>query len=191
VRIRGVALFISLALVLLSGLWASAPAAAGNVHRDGRGQAGRDNKSALVLSGIIRPGTFKRFVADIARRKPEIIIVEGPGGRIFESMLIGTEIRRRSIPVLVRANRFCASACAVIFLSARTKLLGTGARIGVHSAADLRGQADPSGNRLLTGYLQSIGVPDSLVRQVAAVPPGEIRWLTKAEQRTLHIQDYR
>jgi hypothetical protein len=191
VRTRGSALFVPLALLIPIGLWASAPAAAGNVYRDAWGQAGRDNKSALVLSGVIRPGTFKRFVADISRREPQMIIVEGPGGRIFESMLIGTEIRRRSIPVLVRANRLCASACAVIFLSARTKLLGTGARIGVHSAANLRGQADPSGNRLLTGYLQSIGVPDGLVRQVAAVPPGEIRWLTKAEQRTLHIQDYR
>jgi hypothetical protein len=105
-------------------------------------------------------------------------------------MLIGTEIRRRSIPVLVRANRFCASACAVIFLSARTKLLGAGARIGVHSAGNGHGRRDPSGNRLLTGYLQSLGVPNSLVRKVAAVPPDEIRWLTKAEQRTLHIQDY-
>jgi hypothetical protein len=191
VRIRGVALLIAPALVVLTGLWASAPAAAGNVYRDSSVRAGSKTKSVLVLTGVIRPGTFKRFVADISRRKPEMIIVEGPGGRIFESMLIGTEIRRRSIPVLVRANHLCASACAVIFLSARTKLLGAGAKIGVHSAANGHGQRDPSANRLLTSYLQSIGVPDSLVRQVTAVPPGEIRWLTKAELRTLHIQDHR
>jgi hypothetical protein len=184
-------LSISIVLATLIGLSAAAPAGAGNIYRDVGVRPGGKTKSVLVLTGVIRPGTFKRFVADISREKPEMIIVEGPGGRIFESMLIGTEIRRRSIPVLVRANRLCASACAVIFLSARTKLLGAGARIGVHSAGNGHGQRDPKGTRLLTGYLQSIGVPESLVRQVAAVPPGEIRWLTKAEQRTLHIQDYR
>jgi hypothetical protein len=144
----------------------------------------------LVMSGVIGPGAFHRFQADVNRIRPDFIVLDGPGGGVFEAILIGTEIRRRGLATLVRGNRSCASACAIVFLSGRTRYLGNGASVGLHSAANDGGRADANGTNFMARYLSGVGVPRSIVRQMAAIPPSDIRWLTKTEQRSLGIRPY-
>ena len=146
----------------------------------------RNNELVLVLSGVIEPGAFARFKAELARRRPAVVAVDGPGGRVFEAMLIGTEIDRRGLSTIVRSNHSCASACTIIFLSGRTKALGAGASLGMHAAAYGR-TADAQGTALMYDYLKRVGMPAGMASRMAAVPPDQIRWLTQREQTALGI----
>ncbi len=145
------------------------------------------DQSILVLSGVIGPGAFARFKAELDRKHPDVIAVDGPGGRVLEAVLIGTEIRRRGLSTVVLSERSCASACTIIFLSGRTKTLGAGASLGMHAAANGGRTADAQGTTLMYSYLQRVGMSTAMASQMASVPPDQIRWLTQREQRALGI----
>jgi hypothetical protein len=145
-------------------------------------------REPLVLSGVIGPGAFLRFKAELDRRNPDVVVVDGPGGRVFEAVLIGTEIRRRGLSTVVPKNRSCASACTIVFLSGRTRSLQSGASLGLHAAADGGHAADPAGTKFMYGYLSRVGVSKDLAREMAAVPPNRVKWLNAAQQRALGVR---
>jgi hypothetical protein len=100
-------------------------------------------------------------------------------------------VRRRHLTTLVAPHQSCASACAIVFLSGRTKYLGAGAVVGLHSASFADGRADPEATALMAAYLRQVGVPKSTLRHMARTAPSDIRWLTKAEQKAMGIRAFR
>lgn len=144
----------------------------------------------LVISGVIGPGAYREFRRAVSRAKPDFILLDGPGGILGEALLIGQEIRRRGLSTLVAANGQCASACAVVFLSGRTKYVGRNAAVGLHAASDRRGRANAQATTIMSDYLASVGVPRNIRRRMAATSPSDIRWLTRAEQKALKFRSY-
>jgi len=41
----------------------------------------------------------------------------------------------------------------------------------------------------MADYLRRVGVPTSTLRRMALTAPGDIRWLTRAEQQAIGIRD--
>jgi hypothetical protein len=158
--------------------------------RTGPSVTGRD-QTVLLVSGVIGPGAHQQFRMALARGTPELVVLDGPGGVLGEALLIAEEVRRRRLNTLVAANRSCASACAVVFLSGRTKYLGSGAAVGLHSASYADGRADPEATELMAAYLRQVGVPANTLRRMAQTAPNSIRWLTAAEQRAVGIRAYK
>ena len=111
-------------------------------------------------------------------------------GILGEALLIGEEVRRRHLSTVVGPNGSCASACAVVFLSGRTKYLGAGANVGLHAASTADGRADPDATAVMAAYLRGVGVPNSTLRRMAKTAPNQIRWLTKAEQKAIGIRAF-
>ncbi len=140
------------------------------------------------MTGVIGPGSYRQFRRAVARSKPDLIVLEGPGGILGEAIRIGDEIRRRGLTTLVDSHGFCASACAVVFLSGRTKYMGRGAHVGLHAASYLDGRADAEATIVMATYLERVGVPHNILRRMAATAPDDISWLTRAEQRALRIR---
>lgn len=153
------------------------------------GEQGGERAATLVISGPIGPGTYRRFMVDLERKRPSVIVLDGPGGRILDAMMIGTEIRRRGLATMVLHNRSCASACALIFLSGGTRYIDGGARIGVHSAAN-SGREDPGATAMMVRYLASMGVPAGITRKLTATPSRDMRWLTHGDHRALGLRRY-
>lgn len=182
---------------------ASAARAADNADRDefyriiqeygrsGAIAAHRSEPVALLVSGMIGPGSYDEFRAAIARATPRVVVLEGPGGVLGEAILIGEEIRRRGLDTMVAAKRSCASACAVVFLSGHTRYLGTGANVGLHSASYADGRVDPEATELMAAYLAQVGVPRATLQRMARTAPSDIRWLTHAEQQAIGIRAYK
>ena len=179
--------------------WFAAPqvGAADEAHATSSTDPSRGNRqaapsarraTALLVSGVIGPGSYDEFRAALWRAEPELVVLDGPGGVLGEALLIGEEVRRRQLNTLVAANRSCASACAIVFLSGRTKYLGAGATVGLHSASYADGRADPEATALMAAYLRGVGVPNATLRRMARTAPSDIRWLTKAEQKAMGIQ---
>ena len=149
-----------------------------------------DGPTALLVSGVIGPGSYDEFRSALMRGTPELVVLDGPGGILGEALLIGEEVRRRRLSTLVSPNRSCASACAIVFLSGRTKYLGAGAAVGLHSASTADGRSDPEATKVMAAYLRGVGVPSSTLRRMARTAPKDIRWLTKAEQKAMGIQAF-
>jgi hypothetical protein len=147
--------------------------------------------TALLVTGVIGPGSYEEFRSALGRGTPELVVIDGPGGVLGEALLIGQEVRRRHLSTLVGAHHSCASACAVVFLSGRSKYVGAGAVIGLHSASYADGRADPEATAVMADYLRGVGVPTATLVRMARTAPSDIRWLTKGEQRAIGIQAFK
>ena len=145
---------------------------------------------ALLVSGVIGPGSYAEFRTAVSRATPALVVIEGPGGVLGEAILIGEEIRRRHLDTLVAPHHSCASACAVVFLSGHTRYLGAGAEVGLHSASFADGRADPEATAVMAAYLREVGVPTATLNRMARTAPSDIRWLSKAEQQAIGIRRY-
>jgi hypothetical protein len=149
-----------------------------------------NERTVLMVSGIIGHGAHREFQAALYGARPDLVVLAGPGGVLGEAFLIAEEVRRRGLSTLVAPNQSCASACAIVFLSGRTKYMGTGAAVGLHSASYADGTADPEATALMAAYLRQLGVPDSTLRRMARTAPSDIRWLTQGEQKAVGVVAY-
>jgi hypothetical protein len=186
---RGVSVRLASAVLagLVSFVAASTSLAESEIRRGPRHDP-RPHQIVLVMSGMIGPGAYEKFRRSVARSRPDVLVLEGPGGVMVEAMLIAEEVRRRGIRTAVAPNGRCASACAIVFLAGRTKSMGEGSAVGLHSASLANGQADPMATKIMAAYLGQLGVPDGTLRRMATTAPSDIRWLTPSEQRALSIR---
>jgi len=153
-------------------------------------EAAKDERTVLMVSGIIGHGAHREFQAALYSANPDLVVLDGPGGILGEAFLIAEEVRRRGLSTLVAPNQSCASACAIVFLSGRTKYMGKGAAVGLHSASFVDGTADPEATQIMAAYLSQLGVPDSTLRRMARTAPSDIRWLTQGEQKAVGVLPY-
>jgi hypothetical protein len=142
----------------------------------------------LFMAGMIGRGAYHRFRRAVVEAEPTIVVLEGPGGYLGESILIGEEVRKRGLATVVLPNGKCASACAVVFLSGRAKYMGRNAYVGLHAASSEDGRASASGTGIMAGYLRDLGVPRAIIRRMTETSPRDIRWLTRSDRRALRIQ---
>jgi membrane-bound ClpP family serine protease len=153
-------------------------------------RAGATRGTVLSLTGVIGPGAHRQFLRALAHSTPTLVVLESPGGVLGEAFLIAEEVRRRGLSTLVERDSSCSSACAIVFLSGRTKYLGAGASIGLHMASYADGRPDPEATELMAAYLRQLGVPTSALRQMAVTSPTQIRWMTRTELSAVGTRAY-
>ena len=51
---------------------------------------GSDEPTALLVSGVIGPGSYDEFRAALMNERPELVVLDGPGGVLGEALLIGS-----------------------------------------------------------------------------------------------------
>ncbi len=86
---------------------------------------------AIYMVGSLRKGSFKKLkqVFD-ANPKAKTLVINSPGGLVFEGAVIGEFVRKRAMNVYV--EHFCMSACTSILASGVERMIVPGARIGFH-----------------------------------------------------------
>ena len=90
-------------------------------------------EGVLFLKGKIEKGMYKDFRQAIADNNIHTLVLESPGGSVFEGVAIAETVFDRKIKTYIRKNQFCASACSFIFLSGKQRYsLG---KLGVHQIA--------------------------------------------------------
>jgi len=138
-------------------------------YKGGRFVIARSSEGACVvaLQGTITKDGVSRFdevirkAASLGCKNPWLLL-ESPGGLLFEALDLGIEVRRAGFRTITRSA--CASACAMIFLGGTERILaGSRARIGLHQSS--RGSehnhvCDPtsysSATREMSAYLKSV-----------------------------------
>ena len=185
-RNRIVSLLLTAILIALS---AGDPSSAAPRSQRAK-SSGQGEEVVLVMTGVIGPGSYQKFRRLVSRSKPDLVVLDGPGGVLGEALRIGQEVRRRGLSTVVIDNSHCASACAVVFLSGRKKYMGKGAAVGLHAASSLDGRESREGTGIMAHYLSSVGVPRGIVRNMSKTAPSQIRWLSRSERRALGIRPF-
>src|SRR4051812_26822825 len=97
----------------------------------------------IALHGKITANAARRF-DDVVRETTNdgcadsILLLESPGGLLFDSLDMGVKVRQAGFRTVVRAS--CASACGLLFMAGSERtLLGPRAAIGLHQQALDRG----------------------------------------------------
>jgi len=98
-----------------------------------------DHRCVIALQGVIGDDTLLRLDQVLDKTKAfdcesPWLLLESPGGSLSEGIEVGREVSDRGLRTVTRYE--CASACALIFLAGRERVLvGSRAKIGFHQAA--------------------------------------------------------
>jgi hypothetical protein len=120
----------------------------------------------LLATGAISPGIAKAFAEEIARRGSYVktVVLESPGGSVQDALAMGRLIRDKRYSTEVRAGKYCASSCPLVFAGGVERRAGKGAAIGVHqiSSASAANPGDMAAAQSMSAtcqkYLRDMGV---------------------------------
>jgi hypothetical protein len=165
---------------------AAVNAQAANIRRQLVGDA-----HLIIVQGELEFRDEKKFVALALSQPSAVVFLEGPGGNLHAGIEIGKVIRLRGYVSAVMHGSFCTSACAIAWLGGRRRLIGSGAKVGFHSAwrsgADGHRVAVSSGNASIRAYLNQLGLSSPAVGYIIDMAPDGIRWLSLRDSRQFGI----
>jgi ATP-dependent protease ClpP protease subunit len=149
-------------------------------------------EAGVAIEGEIELGDASRFMATLnaighMRQGAHVTIVDldTPGGLVQEGWAIATIVGVNAFDTGVYPGQTCASACSLIFFAGNRKILGAGARIGVHRASltvfqnETQHTIDTS--IWMAERLRSLGAPQAVVAKLLATPPSGIAWLSASD----------
>jgi hypothetical protein len=143
-----------------------------------------DGRSLLVASGVIVPGDFTKLIGFVdtvpKAQRLALLVVDSPGGVVQEAGKMAVTIHNMGMPVAVAKRGLCASACVMLFAASPRRLVGYGARVGVHRASFYGGENKEShyATDSMAVHFENYGVPASIIAKVRATPPDGIAWLS-------------
>lgn len=144
----------------------------------------------ILVQGEIVYGDADRFL-DIARSVDiGSVLLESPGGNLFEGLVIGRAIRSSGFTTGVAPGTACASACGLAWLGGTTRYMDPTALVGFHAAyIEKNGRVSESGvgNALVGAYLNELGFGFDAVVFASSAAPNEMNWLNAAKAQQAGI----
>ncbi|KQW74812.1 hypothetical protein ASC89_24675 [Devosia sp. Root413D1] len=143
-----------------------------------------DDARILLLSGGIKYGLAGQ-VETLLKAAPNIagLLLSSPGGRVAEAEKVFDLVRSRGLDTFVSDE--CSSACTLIFVAGRNRLVGLRGLLGFHgsyfpgvTAADLQ-----AANAEWAKLYQSAGLSPEFLDRALQVPPEKMWYPTQAELR--------
>jgi membrane-bound ClpP family serine protease len=113
----------------------------------------------VSIKGLINQGDDDVFGFTTAGVQNAVVFLESPGGNLGAAIKIGRLAQAKSVDIAVADRATCASACALLWLAGRRRYVGSGARIGFHSAHWIPGRLhdpDASPNASVEKYLRAL-----------------------------------
>ncbi|WP_426955516.1 hypothetical protein [Muricoccus radiodurans] len=145
-----------------------------------------DGDTTLIIGlGEIRLGDEGRFANLLGRLGQRIVLVlDSPGGNVWAANSMRGSVAGHGMTVLVPSGADCASACFLLFAAARDRVVGRGARIGVHSVSRGRGVENTETRAATTEFARlanNYEVPPAIVARIVTTRPSEMAWLSEAD----------
>jgi hypothetical protein len=146
------------------------------------------NGRELEFSGGITFGAAKEFQHFIgAMGALRLVHLNSPGGRILEAQRIAALIRTHKLSTYV--DNQCMSACTIIFLAGRERLISKEGKLGFHQP-NFPGWTDEQRRKAIADeerQLLQLGVAPSFARKATLAPPKDIWIPTTAELVSAHV----
>ena len=143
-----------------------------------------DSGHEIRVTGEIRPG-LSDALTEVLEATPgvERIELESPGGSVSEGLALAELVEKYSLDTAVKTH--CASACTMIFVAGRERILSADAELGFHRCRSVLWfdafLYDDEHNADLAGYFQSKGVSKAFADKVISVPSDDV-WYPPLDQ---------
>jgi hypothetical protein len=149
----------------------------------------------IFISGAIEAGDYDSYLDALATARPDVVLLESPGGDLREGLAIAAETAMLGLTTYVGDGAGCFSACALIWVSGDTKVMHESASIGVHAAyysvesefGDVTQTVSSIGNANIGAFLNELGLDIDAINFFVAPPPDSIAMLTPARAEALNI----
>ena len=175
-------------LAMLSG---AAMAAGSGVDLDNAVVSVAEAERTLYVDGVFGP-KFEPDVRAAIDRAPRLqrVVVRSPGGMRAPAMRIADLFNRRGMTVRVEGR--CASACVLLFATAKSREMTADSRIGLHRSSldpdlpipdTLRAQLMERNDRETDEVLRKGGFSPRVIAMGAATPATTMAWFTPGELR--------
>lgn len=113
-----------------------------------------------------------------------VVSLNSPGGHLEPAMEVAEIIH--SLGLATYVDRFCASACTVVFLAGRERWLAPGARLGFHQA-HAPGFSTADADAVLRAAYERFALPQAFIAHVLRIPPTDLWFPKPAELRVAQI----
>jgi membrane-bound ClpP family serine protease len=133
----------------------------------------------LTVRGMIGPDFASRLERALAARPSvEVVELDSPGGLLAEAEEAAERVRHRRLTT--RTGAICASACTILFLAGRERVLVGAGRLGFHAERNLvPGQAMDQAQ--FGAIYARAGLPAPFIRRVLDTPHDSI-WAPSIEE---------
>ena len=135
------------------------------------------------FEGDISSGFADLVSARLRRDHAVGLIINSPGGSVYEARRLGQYLRASGLSVAV--DKLCASACIDVLAGGVERYITPGARIGLHQSSAPKdvgsyntGQSYVAGSAL---YLRKMGIDPDVALAAASVPPNKMYWISANE----------
>jgi hypothetical protein len=153
------------------------------------------NCSYVHISGEIVEGDADRFKDMIKKEKVEraMVIVDGPGGTIYDGLTIGAMVHELGYLTFVGADVDCVSVCASIWLAGKVRYASDHAAIGSHAASVRNVKTykivgpSKTGDKAFTAYYERLGMTGRAIRYLLAAKGDDVTYLKVEEAYDLGI----
>ncbi|NEX19557.1 hypothetical protein G3480_04380 [Thiorhodococcus mannitoliphagus] len=131
----------------------------------------------LRIDGLeIAPGFAKRTAAELRRRKAIGLVINSPGGSVYEARTLGRYLRANGLRTAV--DGYCASACVDVLAGGVERYVTAEAKLGIHQSKVPRRYSTHEGGQLYVAdsflYLREMGVDADVAIAAASVPNDKI-----------------
>lgn len=111
----------------------------------------------------------------------KIIHLNSMGGRIAEAKKLALLVKKNKL--ITYSKTQCLSACPIVFLAGKKKLLGDSAKLGFHSASfgDVSGSEVEELNKSLLSQLEEAKVPSWFIKKVSKINSEDV-WYPSTDE---------
>ncbi len=149
----------------------------------------------LGFEGEISQEAVDRLIRTyrVDRRKHDIrfLVLNSPGGNVRAGLALAHFLVDQDLAAIVGEDMVCVSICSFAFITATTRIMARGARLGIHSASDYSGRANFETNETLAEILSL--VPGAEAQAYLAIAngtsPQDVTWLNAEQARALGFSD--
>jgi hypothetical protein len=147
--------------------------------------------SVIAFSGEIKLRDGEKFAALIKNIGRGVVVFSSPGGSVFDGLQIGQLIRIHHLATFVPDGTYCASACALAWLSGAPRFVQATGQVGFHAAYVQHGRKKTESgvaNAVIGAYLNTLGLSISAIVYIEHAHPDQITWLTTGDANRLGIE---
>jgi PAN domain len=133
--------------------------------------------TSIAIVGDIVPGDANEFLGLALNAQTTLVLLNSDGGDADEGLLIAKAINRLGFGTAVVGNFRCMSACALIWISGKTRFLSRDAIVGFHAVYSKQGVSS-DGNAIYGAFYGQLGLSDRAIRYLTSAPPDGYNQLT-------------
>ncbi|MGB5831368.1 MAG: hypothetical protein WBG92_05185 [Thiohalocapsa sp.] len=145
--------------------------------------AGRLDNTWVSVNGEIGDGFADAVITRLRRDKAVGLLINSPGGSLFEARRLGRYLRANGLRVGV--DGLCTSACVDVFAGGIERYVTGDAKLGIHQSKVPKHLSSHEGGQLSVVaaalYLREMGIDDGVALAAAAVPNNSMYWIPVSE----------